>query len=298
MIYHQPVLLKESIEGLKIKKGGIYIDATYGGGGHSQEILKHIGEGSLIAFDQDRDAMQNKIDDERLILINQNFRFIKNFLKLYNAVPVDGILADLGISSHQIDQPERGFSLRFEGYLDLRMNRSKSLTAETIINEYSVNKLRDIFFNYGELKNSSKIAAEIEHARTKDRIKTTKQLQEVTKVFAPKGLENKFYAKLFQSLRIEVNDELGSLKEFLNQSADLLKPRGRLVIIAYHSLEDRIVKHFMKAGNFEGEIKKDFYGNPQGKFKQISRKPIVPGDEEIERNNRARSAKLRIAERI
>jgi 16S rRNA (cytosine1402-N4)-methyltransferase len=178
------------------------------------------------------------------------------------------------------------------------MNRSKTLTAEAIINEYSVNKLRDIFFNYGELKNSSKIAAEIEHARTKGRIKTTKQLQEVTKVFAPKGLENKFFAKLFQSLRIEVNDELGSLREFLNQSADLLKPGGRLVVIAYHSLEDRIVKHFMKAGNFEGEIKKDFYGNPQGKFKQISRKPIVPDDEEIERNNRARSAKLRIAERI
>jgi 16S rRNA (cytosine1402-N4)-methyltransferase len=298
MMYHQPVLLKESIEGLNIIKDGIYVDATFGGGGHSQEILKHLGKGSLIAFDQDQDAMKNKLDDQRLILINQNFRFIRNFLKLYRAVPVDGILADLGISSHQIDGPERGFSLRYEGELDLRMNQRKNLKAANIVNEYSVNKLREIFYSYGELNNSNKIATEIEHARTKEKIKTTKQLQEATRSCAPKGLENKFYAKLFQALRIEVNDELGSLKELLNQSVDLLKSGGRLVVISYHSLEDRLVKNFLKAGNFEGEITKDFFGNPQSKFRLINRKPIVPGEEEINKNNRARSAKLRIAEKI
>jgi 16S rRNA (cytosine1402-N4)-methyltransferase len=298
MIYHQPVLLKESIEGLNIRKGGIYVDATFGGGGHSLEIVKHIGEGSLIAFDQDQDALANKPADQRIVLINQNFRYMRNFLKLFKAVPVDGIFADLGISSHQIDMPERGFSLRFEGELDLRMNRRKSLTAADIVNEYSISRLREVFYNYGELNNSNKIAAEIEHARAKEKIKTTKQLQEVTRTCAPKGLENKFYAKLFQALRIEVNDELGSLKDMLKQSVDLLKPGGRLVIISYHSLEDRLVKNFLKAGNFEGKIDKDFFGNPQTNFKLITRKPIVPGEEEINRNSRARSAKLRIAEKI
>lgn len=297
-MYHQPVLLSESIEGLKIKKGGIYIDATYGGGGHSREILKHIGEGSLIAFDQDEDAIKNKLDDERLILINQNFRFMRNFLKLYRAIPVDGILADLGISSYQIDQPDRGFSVRYEGELDLRMNRRKSLTAADIINEYPVSRLREIFYNYGELENNKKIATEIEHARSKEKIRMTTQLIEATRFCAPKGSENKFYAKLFQALRIEVNDELGSLKDFLIQSVDLLKPGGRLVVISYHSLEDRLVKNFIKAGNFEGEVTKDFFGNPQGNFKLINRKPIVPDDDEINRNSRARSAKLRIAEKI
>jgi 16S rRNA (cytosine1402-N4)-methyltransferase len=297
-MYHQAVLLNESIEGLNIKEGGIYVDATYGGGGHSAEILNRMGSGSLIAFDQDQDAMKNKLDDQRLILINQNFRFMRNFLKLYRAVPVDGILADLGISSHQIDRPERGFSLRYDGELDLRMNQRKSLTAADIVNEYPVNKLREIFFSYGELNNGNKIATEIEHARVKEKIKTTKQLQEVTQLCAPKGFENKFYAKLFQALRIEVNDELGSLKELLIQSVDLLKSGGRLVIISYHSLEDRLVKNFIKAGNFEGEITKDFYGNPQCNFKMINRKPMVPGEEEISRNTRARSAKLRIAEKV
>jgi 16S rRNA (cytosine1402-N4)-methyltransferase len=291
MIYHQPVLLNESIEGLNIKKGGIYIDATFGGGGHSNEILKYIGKGSLIAFDQDQDAMKNKLDDQRLTLINQNFRFMRNFLKLFRAVPVDGILADLGISSHQIDESERGFSLRYDAELDLRMNRNKSITAADIVNEYSVTRLREIFYNYGELNNGNKVAIEIDNARIKEKIKTTKQLQEVTRTSAPKGLENKFYAKLFQALRIEVNDELGSLKE-------LFKPGGRLVIISYHSLEDRLVKNFLKAGNFEGSIDKDFYGNPQTYFKLIIRKPIVPGETEINRNSRARSAKLRIAEKI
>ena len=298
-MFHEPVLLKESIEGLNIQKGGIYVDATYGGGGHSEVILKQLGkEGSLIAYDQDKDAIKNKAEDERLILINQNFRFMKNFLKLYKAVPVNGILADLGVSSYQIDNPERGFSLRFDGELDLRMNQKKSLTAKQIVNEYSTKKLKEIFFSYGELKNSTKIAYSIENARTKEEIQTTRQLQKATANCAPRGLENKFYAKLFQALRIEVNDELGALKDLLKQSVDLLDSGGRLVIISYHSLEDRLVKNYIKAGNFEGKIEKDFYGNPQVQFKLINKKPIVPGEEEILRNNRARSAKLRIAEKI
>ena len=297
-MFHEPVLLKESIEGLNIKEEGIYIDATYGGGGHSHEILKHIGNGSLIAFDQDQDALVNKEDDDRLILINQNFRYMKNFLKLYKAVPVDGILADLGISSYQIDKPERGFSLRFEGALDLRMNQKKGLSAKQIVNKYPVGKLKEIFWNYGELKNGSKIAREIETTRSRKEIATTKQLQEATIKCAPKGLENKFYAKLFQALRIEVNDELGSLKDLLNQSVELLDKGGRMVVISYHSLEDRLVKNFLKSGNFEGQIEKDFYGNPLVQFKLISKKPVVPTEEETKRNRRARSAKLRIAEKI
>jgi 16S rRNA (cytosine1402-N4)-methyltransferase len=297
-MYHEPVLLTESIDGLNIKKGGIYVDATYGGGGHSFEILKYLGDGSLIAFDQDEEALKNKLDDQRLILINQNFRFMRNFLKLYRAEPVDGILADLGISSHQIDEPERGFSVRFEGNLDLRMNRRKSITAAQIVNEYSVNKLKEIFWSFGELANGGKIAFEIERARTKQYIGTTKQLQDATLKCAPKGLENKFFAKLFQSLRIEVNDELGALKDLLSQSVGLLKPGGRLVIISYHSLEDRLVKNYLKSGNFEGEIAKDFYGNPEVNFKMINKKPVVPTEGEIIRNSRARSAKLRIAEKL
>jgi len=297
-MYHDPVLLNESIIGLNIQAGGIYIDATYGGGGHSHKILTKLDKGSLIAFDQDQDALKNKIQDDRLILINQNFRFMRNFLKLYKAVPADGILADLGVSSHQIDQPERGFSSRFEGELDLRMNQRKGLTAKEIINDYSVSKLKEIFFSYGELKNASRIAREIESGRTKQPLTTTTQLLEATKKCAPKGLENKFYAKLFQALRIEVNDELGSLKDFLNQSVDILKTDGRLVVISYHSLEDRLVKNFFRSGNFKGEVEKDFYGNPLVPFKLITKKPIVPVDDEIKRNSRARSAKMRIAEKI
>lgn len=296
-MYHQPVLLNESIEGLNIRKGGIYVDATFGGGGHSIEILKHIGNGSLIAFDQDEEALKNKPDDERLILINQNFRFMRNFLKLYKALPVDGILADLGVSSHQIDKPERGFSLRFEGNLDLRMNQGKSLNAAQIVNEYPISKLRDIFYKYGELSNGSKIAFEIERVRTREFIGTTKQLQAATLKCAPRGQENKFFAKLFQALRIEVNDEMGSLMDLLNQSVEILGTGGRLVIISYHSLEDRLVKNYMKSGNFEGEISTDFFGNPEVNFKLITKKPVVPSDEEISSNSRARSAKLRIAEK-
>lgn len=298
MMYHQPVLLTESIEGLNIKENGIYIDATYGGGGHSKEILKKFEKGSLIAFDHDQDALINKIEDERLILINQNFRYMRNFLKLYKALPVDGILADLGISSYQIDKAERGFSVRFEGDLDLRMNRRKSLTAQQVVNEYSVSKLKDIFQSYGELKNAYKVAMNIDNARSGKAIKTTTELMEATQKCAPRGLENKFYAKLFQALRIEVNDELGALKQLLEQSVDLLASGGRIVVISYHSLEDRLVKNFFKSGNLKGEVEKDFYGNSQTPFKLINRKPITAGAKELEENKRSRSAKLRIAEKI
>ena len=297
-MYHDPVLLNESIEGLNIKEDGIYVDTTYGGGGHSSEILKRIGKGSLIAFDQDKDALANKPDDSRLILINQNFRFMRNFLKLYKAVPVDGILADLGVSSHQFDEAGRGFSIRFDAELDLRMNRSKGFTAKDIVNDYTMHQLKDIFQNYGELKNAWKISQMIETARNDKEITTTNQLKEILAKAAKKGQENKFYARVFQALRIEVNDELGSLREMLKQTIDVLGKGGRLVVISYHSLEDRLVKNFMKSGNFEGKIEKDFYGNPQVGFKLITRKPIIPTEEEILRNNRARSAKLRIAEKI
>jgi len=297
-MYHDPVLLKESIEGLNIKEGGIYVDTTYGGGGHSREILERLGNGSLIAFDQDKDALENKPDDSRLILINQNFRFMKNFLKLYKADPVDGILADLGVSSHQFDKAERGFSIRFDAELDLRMNRNKSFTARDIVNEYSLRRLKEVFQNYGELKNAWKISQMIETARKDREITTTKQLKEILAKAAKVGQENKFYARVFQALRIEVNDELGSLKAMLVQTTEVLKEGGRLVVISYHSLEDRLVKNFIKSGNFEGEIEKDFYGNPLVDFKLINRKPIVPTEEEILKNNRARSAKLRIAEKI
>lgn len=297
-MYHDPVLLTESIEGLNIKEGGIYVDTTYGGGGHSSEILKRLKNGSLIAFDQDRDALANKPDDNRLILINQNFRFMRNFLKLYKAVPVDGILADLGVSSHQFDEAERGFSIRFDAELDLRMNRTKGFTAKDIVNDYSVHQLKEIFQNYGELKNAWKISQMIETARKDKEITTTNQLKQVLARAAKAGQENKFYARVFQALRIEVNDELGSLKDMLKQTIDVLGKGGRLVVISYHSLEDRLVKNFMKSGNFEGKVEKDFYGNPQVGFRLITRKPIVPTEEEILRNNRARSAKLRIAEKI
>lgn len=297
-MYHQPVLLNESIEALNIKGDGIYVDVTYGGGGHSAKILEKITTGSLIAFDQDQDALANKPDDDRLILINQNFRFMRNFLKLYKAVPVDGILADLGISSHQIDKAERGFSVRFEAELDLRMNQRKDLTAAKVVNTYSVAKLREIFFRYGDLKNAGRISSLIETARSQSEIKTTGQLKDILKSLAPRMQENKFYAKVFQALRIEVNDEMGALEEMLEQTADLLKPGGRLVVISYHSLEDRLVKNLMKTGNVEGKVHKDFFGNVETPFEVITRKPIIPTDKEIEANNRARSAKLRIAEKI
>ena len=296
-MYHNPVLLRECIEGLNLKKGGTYVDITYGGGGHSKKILKNLHEGSLIAFDQDQDALANKIDDSRLVLIHQNFRFMKNFLKLYKAVPVDGILADLGVSSHQFDVAERGFSVRFDGDLDLRMNQRKSLTAADIINTYAVRDIQLIFSKYGELKQSRRLATMIGTARQNAPIDTTARLKKVLGPAAPRNRENKFFAQVFQALRIEVNDEIGALHDFLNQTAEVIKPGGRLVVISYHSLEDRPVKNFMKTGNIEGTIEKDFYGNIQAPFKQLHRKPIMPDEEEINRNKRARSARLRIAER-
>jgi 16S rRNA (cytosine1402-N4)-methyltransferase len=296
-MYHDPVLLQECLDGLQIDKDGTYVDATYGGGGHSKEILKRLDTGSLIAFDQDQDALQNKADDERLVLINQNFRYMRNFLKLYKVVPVDGILADLGVSSHQLDVGERGFSVRYQGALDLRMNQRQSLTAAQVVNAYSTHALKTVFQQYGELPNAHRIAQKIETYRSGRPIRSTVDLKEALQSFAPPHQENKFFARVFQALRIEVNDELGALQRFLEQTPALLKPGGRLVVIAYHSLEDRLVKNFMKTGNLEGAVKKDFYGNVETPFTVITRKPIVPGDEEIKKNNRARSARLRIAER-
>ena len=297
-MYHKPVLLKESIQGLNIIEGGVYVDTTYGGGGHSKEIMKKIGKGSLIAFDQDSDAIENKIEDERLILIQQNFRYMRNFLKLYKAVPVNGILADLGISSHQIDDGERGFSVRFDAGLDLRMNRQKGISAKEIVNDWPVREIRNILYRYGDLKNSGKVAAAIESFRNEREIETTTELKEAISKCAPRGLENKFYARVFQALRIEVNDELGALKEMLKQSVDVLEKGGRIVVISYHSLEDRLVKNFFRTGNFEGKQEKDFYGNLITSLKPVNRKPVVPTEEEIKNNSRARSAKLRIAEKI
>jgi 16S rRNA (cytosine1402-N4)-methyltransferase len=297
MEYHKPVLLNESIEGLAIQPDGIYVDLTYGGGGHSKEILKRLERGRLIAFDQDEDANANKLDDERLTLVNQNFSYLKNFLKLYNALPVDGILADLGISSHQIDEAERGFSIRFDAELDLRMNQKSSLTAKEIINNYQEADLKRMFFEFGDVENAYKLSLLIAEKRKESPINTTFQFLNAIERCAPRGKENKYFAKVFQALRIEVNNELEALKEMLVQALDVLKPSGRLVVISYHSLEDRLVKNFIKSGNFKGIIEQDFYGNNLSPFKMISRKAIVPSEQEIEINKRSRSAKLRIAEK-
>ena len=297
MEYHKPVLLNESVEGLAIQPDGIYVDLTYGGGGHSKEILKRLERGRLIAFDQDEDANANKLDDERLTLVNQNFCYLKNFLKLYNALPVDGILADLGISSHQIDEAERGFSIRFDAELDLRMNQKSSLTAKEIINNYKEVDLKRMFFEFGDVENAYKLSLLIAEKRKESPINTTFQFLNAIERCAPRGKENKYFAKVFQALRIEVNNELEALKEMLVQALDVLKPSGRLVVISYHSLEDRLAKNFIKSGNFKGIIEQDFYGNNLSPFKMISRKAIVPSEQEIEINKRSRSAKLRIAEK-
>ncbi len=297
-MYHNPVLLKESIEGLKIEPDGTYVDATYGGGGHAAGLLKKLRNGKLLAFDQDEDAKANIIDDERLIFVNHNFRYLKNFSKYYKLIPVDGILADLGLSSHQIDTYERGFSIRSSGRLDLRMNRNQEKTAGFVLNEYSEEDLKRIIYDYAELKNAASIASRIVTARKKKAILGFDDLRSAISSFAPAGRENRFYARLLQALRIEINDEIGALKEFLEQSLEVLKKGGRLVIISYHSLEDRPVKNFMKYGNFSGQIKKDFYGKVSTSFRMINKKPLTPSDEEIKNNNRARSAKLRIAEKL
>ncbi len=296
MGYHKPVLLKECIEGLRIEPEGVYVDATFGGGGHSLEILKKLECGRLYCFDQDSDAQQNVPKSENLFFINENFRFMKNFLRLYDAVPVDGIIADLGVSSYQIDNPEKGFSTRFDGPLDMRMCKTNKQTAKKIINNWSEEQLKEIFFLYGEIRNAAKISSEIVNARKTMSIETTSQLVNLLQKFARKGKENKFFAQIFQALRIEVNNELANLRELLKQSLDVLKPGGRLAVISYHSLEDRLVKNFMKSGNFEGKIEKDFYGNNLSPIFQVG-KMITPGDDEVELNKRARSAKLRIAEK-
>lgn len=298
MMYHKSVLLNESINGLAIKSNGIYVDVTFGGGGHSKEILKKLDKGRLIAFDQDEDAEENIINDERFTFINQNFRYLINFLKFYKAIPVDGIIADLGVSSHQLDTPARGFSSRFNGNLDLRMDKKNKLTAKYVINNYTKEKLINIFYQYGELTNAKQLASVIVKNRNEKEIKTINHFKEIISSHVKKGKENKYYAQVLQALRIEVNDELGALKEMLLQTTKALKPGGRLVVISYHSLEDRLVKNFIKSRNFRGEIEKDFFGNPKIDFKFINKKPITPSKEELLKNNRSRSAKLRIAEKI
>ena len=297
MTYHIPVLLHECMEGLNIQPDGKYVDLTFGGGGHAKAILEKLDSGKLIAFDQDDDAQANAIADERFMLLKQNFRFLKNNLKLMKLIPVDGILADLGISSHQIDEGERGFSIRFDAPLDMRMNRQQTLTAAKVIREYEEEKLRFIFKFYGELAEAGKIAKHIINVRSDRKIETTGQLTDLLKGFRPANKLNKFLAQVFQAIRIEVNDELGSLRQMLEQCTEVLKPGGRLVIISYHSLEDRLVKQYLKQGQFEGEAEKDLFGRVKLPFRMITRKPIAPSDEEIKRNNRARSAILRIAEK-
>ncbi len=296
-MYHNPVLLQETIELLAIKPEGTYVDVTFGGGGHSKAILDKLTTGRLLAFDQDKDALSNTIHDPRFQLINQNFKFLTNFLKFYKAFPVDGILADLGISSFQIDNPSRGFSTRFEGDLDLRMDQNSGVSARHVINNYNGDDLKRMFKLYGEFDNAYHIAQRLVNARVDAEISTTSELKEVLNPLAEKGRENKFFARIFQALRIEVNNEMEVLKELLAQSNNAIKPGGRLVVISYHSLEDRLVKNHMRSGNFEGEIEKDFYGNIVAPFKPLTRKPITAGNEELEENPRSRSAKLRAAER-
>lgn len=297
MSYHDPVLLFESVDGLKIKPDGIYVDVTFGGGGHSKEILKRLGDqGRLFAFDQDTDALENEIQDERFVLINENFRFIGRFLRFYGVKKVDGILADLGVSSHQFDSAARGFSTRFDAELDMRMNISDAVSAYEVVNKYKEEELAQVLFQYGELRNSRALSREIVNARGESPIKTSFQLKEVLQKFLPKPKEHKILAQIFQAIRIEVNQEMQVLKEFLLQTPDLLNEEGRLSVISYHSLEDRLVKRFIQSGLFKGEAEKDFYGNVSVPYKKVG-KLIIPSAEEIKKNNRSRSAKLRIAEK-
>jgi len=294
--YHTPVMLHECIEALNIRPDGTYIDVTFGGGGHSREIMKHLGEnGRLLAFDQDADAQQNKIDDQRFELVDQNFRFLKNFCRLHGAFPVDGILADLGVSSYQFDQAERGFSIRFDAELDMRMNQASDLSAKEVVNTYAEADLHRIFGIYGEIQNAKSLAKTIVTARLNTPVNTVADLKNAIAGLIPRGKENKYLAQVFQALRIEVNQELEALKDFLNQSAEVLAPGGRLVVMSYHSLEDRLVKNFIAKGKFSGEVEKDLYGNDQKPFDAISRGALTASEEEIKNNNRARSAKLRIA---
>jgi len=297
MDYHNPVLLSATVDGLNIKPDGIYVDVTFGGGGHSKEIMKRLGpNGKLFGFDQDEDSFSNALNDDRFFLIPENFRYIKRFLRFHNVKSVDGILADLGVSSHQFDVPERGFSTRFDAELDMRMSKKNDLDAFKVVNEYDEANLKRVFLDYGELKVAPVLARTIIEARVKKTINTTDELKLVLSKFLPDQFKNKILAQIYQAIRIEVNQEMDVLKEFLEQSLEILKPEGRLSVISYHSLEDRLVKRFMKNGMFEGEPERDFYGNFTVPFKIIE-KLIVPDDAEIKINNRARSAKLRVAEK-
>lgn len=294
--YHVPVLLGESIEGLDIKPDGIYVDLTFGGGGHSREILKHLTTGKLIGFDQDVDAEGNVPDDDRFIFVRHNFRYFKNFMKYLGYSKVDGILADLGVSSHEFDVAERGFSFRFDGDLDMRMNQDSNFTAADLLNEYSVEDLYRIFKFYGEVKNPGKLVHLIDNQRKETPFTTIQHFKEVIAPCTPKFKEHKYLAQVFQAIRIEVNQEMDVLKEMLLQSADMLKPDGRLVVITYHSLEDRLVKNFIRDGKFDGNAEKDFFGNVQTPLIAVNRKVIIPSEKELELNGRSRSAKLRIAQ--
>ena len=296
--YHIPVLLHAAVDGLVLNPNGIYVDVTFGGGGHSREILSRLQKDAcLIGFDQDADANKNSLVDDRFTLIGQNFKFLKNNLKLMKLNPVDGILADLGVSSHQFDSAERGFSFRFNSLLDMRMDKSVDVDAITVLNEYSEEKIATIFWEYGELRESRRIARRIIEFRKTNEINKSNQIIDLVRGLVPRKKENQFLARIFQAIRIEVNQEMEVLKTMLEQTVDLLKPGGRLVVITYHSLEDRMVKRFFRSGNVNGLIEKDIYGNSSCPLKEINRKPILPADQEIEVNNRARSAKLRIAER-
>lgn len=296
--YHVPVLLQESICGLNLQDGGIYVDVTFGGGGHSREILRRMGkESRLFSFDQDEDAERNIVDDSRFTFVRSNFRYLRNFLRYYGVEEVDGILADLGVSSHHFDDSERGFSFRFDGKLDMRMNRRAGMTAADVVNTYDEERLADVFYLYGELKNSRKLANVLVKARARQLFDTIGDFLEVVKPLYGREREKKELAKVFQALRIEVNEEMQALKEMLYAATEALKPGGRLVVITYHSLEDRMVKNLMKTGNIEGKADQDFYGNVKTPFRLINNKVIVPADEEILRNPRSRSAKLRIAEK-
>lgn len=296
--YHIPVLLQPCIEGLSINPDGVYLDLTFGGGGHAREILKKLDKGHLYGFDQDEDALANAPEDDRFTFVHANFRDIKRFLRLYGVDEVHGILADLGISSHQIDEPSRGFSTRFAGDLDMRMNQSGNITAADILNSYGENEIHKILGQYGEIKNAKTLARAIVSERIQEPIVTIDRFKAILDKFAPRAKEYKYYAQVFQALRITVNDEMGALRDMLEQSTELLRSKGRLVIMSYHSLEDRLVKNYFNKGKFHGEVEKDFYGNLIRPLAPINRKAIVASPEEIAQNNRARSAKLRIAEKI
>jgi len=298
MVYHVPALLDESIKGLNIRPEGIYVDVTFGSGGHSREILKHLTTGRLIAFDIDEDASVNIIEDERFTFLNQNYRFLRNNLKYLGITEVDGIIADLGVSFHQFDEPSRGFAFRYDTELDMRMSRGMKIKASDLLATMTEEELAGIFSEYGELPMAKRIAGAIVAAREKSPIKTAEDLKKITAHFVPPGHQNRFYAKLFQALRIAVNNELESLRELLIQSAEVLRKGGRLVVITYHSLEDRLVKNFMKSGNFTGEISRDFFGRPDLVFRPVTKKAVTPGKAETEANKRARSAKLRVAEKL